>query len=807
VPIISKKLKIPTIIGFIIAGIIVGPHTIGILERDQAIKLLGAIGLLYIMFLSGLEIDLQQFKKNKFHGITFGLITFSIPLFLGIILGLYFFRMNLLNSVLLASMFSSHTLLTYPVVSSSGLVKNKSVTTSIGGTILTDLLALMILAFITGSTKGEINLFFGIKYLIMTLVFILFIFFLVPKITSLFFKNFSNENYMDFVYVIAILFLSGSLAYISGYEPIIGAFLAGLTLNNFIPENSLLMNRIKFFGESLFIPFFLISIGMLVDFGSFIADKHIIFISIGMTVTAVTSKYFASLISGIILRYKKMEILLMYGMSVNQAAATLAAVLIGYQLGLFDKAIISGTILMILVTTIIGAWTTKYSVKKLSDNIDELEDYKSEENERLLIPLKNNNNLNELVNFISLIRNKKSGDPIYPLHIVYENPELDDNILFAEKKLASPVNKISALNIPVVPVIKVDTNVADGVAKASVELRISTIVMAWNKLKFLSFNKTFFGSITDQIIKKTKQMIILTKISNSINICNKIIIVLPELIEKHCSLYKITELISKLAIQLTTKIYLISNKNNSIYFKELLTKNKLNNDIIINPYENIRQFYNNLNNELKLGPNDIFIMVTPRDGQISWQPVLNKIPDKVVSCFPDTNMLIIYPETGKYEEVNYKSDLQNYHDLLLKMDKDDFYFNFKKNDINDALIHIINNKFKKSAYKEQYIKKLILAAEKEAIQLSQNIVLIHEHFDTLKEAKIFFAINRNKFKLNGLAVNPDIVIIIMASKSQPSEKHLLTLTQISKIVQDKEIIKALLKSRKYRDFIDTILLK
>jgi len=339
-PLLAEKIKLPGIIGLIFAGVLIGPHLFGILERDKTIELLSTIGILYIMFLAGLEINLEQVKQNKHYSIVFGLFTFAIPLVIGTASGILFLNMGILAAILLASMFSSHTLLTFPIISRLGLAKNRSVTTTIGGTIITDTLAFVVLAVVLAVNQGELTFFFWLKLIILAIIFVVIVLFILPIVSRWFFRHLASQTGIEeYVFVITVLFISAYLSHLAGLEPIIGAFLAGLSLNSQIPEKSTLMNRIQFVGNSLFIPFFLISVGMLIDPKVFVANLNALKVSLVMVIVAIIAKLIAAYISGKIFKFTKIEMGIIFSMSVNQAAATLAAVTVGYRVGIFDDSI------------------------------------------------------------------------------------------------------------------------------------------------------------------------------------------------------------------------------------------------------------------------------------------------------------------------------------------------------------------------------------------------------------------------------------------------------------------------------------
>lgn len=329
-PLILNKFKIPALLGLIIAGAFIGPNGFNLIERDSNVQVLGTAGLLYILFLAGLEVDMGDFKKNSKKSLIFGMLTFLLPITGGALAGHYILGFSWPASILLGSLFASHTLIIYPLVSKLGLAKLTPVNVSVGGTVITDTLALLVLAVIVAMTTGEITGMFWVRMIISIVIFGLVVMYGFPIIGRWFLKTF-NDSVTQYIFILIMVYLGAVLAEIAGIEGIIGAFLAGLALNRLIPHTSPLMNRIDFVGNAIFIPFFLIGVGMLIDYRAFISTSDTIIVAVVMTTIATVSKYVAAYLSGKIMNFNKDEVLVMFGLSNAQAAATLAAVLVAYN--------------------------------------------------------------------------------------------------------------------------------------------------------------------------------------------------------------------------------------------------------------------------------------------------------------------------------------------------------------------------------------------------------------------------------------------------------------------------------------------
>ena len=353
-PILLRKVRIPSIIGLIISGMIIGPNGLRLIgektmESEGSIKLFSTIGLLYIMFIAGLELDLNQFRKYLNKSITFGILTFSLPLFLGYPICYYVLHLNPMASLLTASMFATHTLVAYPIISKYGLSKHSSVAITVGGTILTDTAVLIILAIITSSTKGNLDFAFWVRLVTSLSIFSFIMFFIIPKIARWFFSKLDSEKTSQYIFVLSVVFFSAFLAEMAGVEHIIGAFVAGLVLNRLIPNNSILMNRVDFIGNSLFIPFFLIFVGMVVNYRAFFQGTWPLIIAAVLTSFAIFSKWLAAYVTQIIFKLSKIERQIIFGLSTSHAAATLAIIMVGYDggNGILSINIVNGTVLLI----------------------------------------------------------------------------------------------------------------------------------------------------------------------------------------------------------------------------------------------------------------------------------------------------------------------------------------------------------------------------------------------------------------------------------------------------------------------------
>jgi len=404
-PLISKRMRIPGIIGLLVAGILIGPKGFNLISKESGIALFGTVGLLYLMFIAALEINLRDFRRFKSHSITFGAFTFFLPLILGFLVTHYIFKLPLYSAILYSSIFSTHTLISYPIVVKYGVSRHKTTAITVGGTIITDTGVLLLLTIISSLVGNETKWYFFIELIIRFTIFSLIVLYVFPKISKWFLRNLHGDHGLQYVSILFLVFLAALLAQLLKIEPLIGAFFAGLALNKLIPHTSPLMNRIMFIGQNLFIPFFIISIGMLIDLSLFFTDYQSLIFSISILILAIFTKYIAAVAVGRLYKYTVAEQNLIFGLSASHAAATIAVVVVGNRIGLFDESIMNSTIVLIFVSCMVSSFVTERAAQKVSIQVDDKKpNAGSSKIDRILVPISNPTTLSHLLDFSIVLK-------------------------------------------------------------------------------------------------------------------------------------------------------------------------------------------------------------------------------------------------------------------------------------------------------------------------------------------------------------------------------------------------------------------
>src|SRR5690554_1070336 len=629
-PVLLRKINIPGIIGLIIAGIAIGPYGFHVLANDSAIEMFSTIGLLYIMFIAGLELDLNEFKSNRNKSLVFGLFTFSIPLAIGFPVMYYLLEYDFNASLLTASMFATHTLVAYPIVSKMGISKNPAVAVTVGGTILTDTAVLIILAVIIGNAEGDLNQEFWIRLAISLAIFGVIMFMIIPRIAKWFFRKLESEKHSHYIFVLAVVFFAAFLAEAAGVESIIGAFIAGLALNKLIPSSSALMNRIEFLGNSLFIPFFLISVGMLVDVSVIFSGVGAWIIAGTLTAVAIFSKWLAAFFTQIAFKFSKAQRQLIFGLSSAHAAATLAVILVGYNvildydefgepIRLLDDNILNGTIILILITSVVATFATEKSSKKIllqtEEKLENSEEPSTASNEHILLPIADVTNFEKLLEFAILIKDKKSVQPVSLLTVIPNNEESEANILKARNKLDAFVKEASATETSINVLTTIDQDTNNGITRISKETMVDIVIVGWPRIK--NNIKKFTGDQKDSLINSTVKTVFICKVERPLPVHKKMVLLVPPQADKEKGFIIWVDKIAKLAQELSINIEIYCDeyvqKNIELAYKALELTATINYTNFVD-WEDFLILSRNIHND------DVIVTVSARKGASSYNP-------------------------------------------------------------------------------------------------------------------------------------------------------------------------------------------
>ena len=640
-PLLLRRLKIPHIIGMILAGMVVGPYGFNILERDASFQIFGQVGILYLMFLAGVEIDMFNLKQNLRKGVLFGLISFTIPMVGGLLLTHYILNTSWLTSTLIASMYASHTLISYPITARFGLTNSRSAVISICGTVVAVLLALVVLAEVVAVQEHGVFQWFRILRLFgLLIVYCGALYYLVPIMTRRFFKS-VNEPVTQYIYVMAVMLLASLLAQLIGLEAILGAFLAGLVLNRYIPKRSALMNRIEFVGNAVFIPYFLIGVGMLININVILKGWNVAWIALNMIVVALVCKWLAVYIAQRLYGFDKVERMLMFGLTSGKAAATIAATMVGYQYGLISEDVMNGAVLMILGCCAIASIATERAAMKLRMGLAE-EKLKHEtgskrSNARQLVAVANPLTAEGIMKIAIYMRHPKNKLPLTALYV--RNNDDPANIAMGKNALQTAVKVASAVDVKVDDVERYDINIATGLVNVLKEKNCTDIIIGLHRKS--NIVDTFYGSMIEQLLRATNKSIIMSRCFIPVNTVTRIVVVVPPKAEFETGFRQWVIRIGNLATQVGCKAIFIAYKETIPYIQGVLTAEKYT---ISHEYREMETWDDFIMLSNRIHDDDLLVVIGARRTSISFSSDMEAMPTFLSRYFANHNIMIIYPE-------------------------------------------------------------------------------------------------------------------------------------------------------------------
>jgi len=638
-PVLFRKFRIPGILGLIISGIIIGPTGFNIIEKSHAMDLFATIGMLFLMFIAGLDLDQQQFSRTKYKSILFGFLTYTIPFGMGLPVCYYLLDYNLISSLMISNMFATHTMVSYPVVTRLGLTRNEAVAVATGGTVITDTLVLLVLAAITGTETGGSG--FGLygTLFVSFILFLLFMVYVIPPVSRWAFRRLEDDNYSQFIFVAFMVFVCAILAMATRLEPIIGAFAAGFVLNRLIPAESILRNRIDFTGNALFIPFFLISVGMIVDLRIIFAGPMAIIIAAVLTTVALAGKYAASEIASRILRFTTDQRRLLFGLTSSHAAAILAVIMVGYRIGIVDENVVNGTIILILITCLVSSVVTESAGRKivLGGN-GSTNQYVDQIQETIIVSLSNPQSMERLLDLALALKRKNHSNPLYGLFVVDDDETANERLALARSTLERAGDRALASERKIETLFTIDNNVPAGIKRVAREKSATDIIVGISgKPNLVDF---LIGRSLEHLITNSLQNIYVFNPVNPLNLYKKVHLLLPPYAEKELSFIHILNKVIALAEGNTIPIDSYSYFRSTFPVEKYLKK--IRSRVVHKSYSYTGEKELLVTKQI-IGNDDLLVVVSPQRGSISYRSTYETFLKRILKDNKENGYLIIYP--------------------------------------------------------------------------------------------------------------------------------------------------------------------
>ncbi len=640
-PLVLSRLRIPHVIGLIVAGVVVGPHGFNLLARDMSFEVFGQVGILYLMFLAGIEIDMYHLRKNLRKGMTFGLFTFIIPLILGALVAMAALRMHFLEATLLASMFAAHTLIAYPIVTRFGVTKSPAVVIAIAGTIVTVLGSLIVLAGVLGVYRdGSVaSLIPVLCYLALYCVGLIYIY---PRVTRYFFKHYS-DGIAQFIYVMVMVFGAAALASFIGLEGVFGAFFAGLVLNRFIPARSPLMGRLEFVGNAIFIPYFLIGVGMLIDLHVVMDGWTTLYTAAVMSAVAMLSKWIAAWVTQKVYRLTPVDRSIMYQLSNAHTAVALAVVMIGYEMHLFDVTVLNGTVVMILVTCTVSSFGTERAASRLKVQLLEQADEDSVKDDatphpRTLVAISNPLTAPSIVDLALSMRfpdTSVAGD-LYALHVRNDNSASSKAI--GRNSLDVAERAASAVETNLTAIERFDLNFITGVLNTMEERDITELVLGIHRRT--SIIDSFLGEKIEQLLRSTNRMVVMSRCFIPLATVTRILVAVPKKAQFETGFRRWVQAVGNLGRQVGCRVEFWCEDSTAPLIRTVITQSKLG---IRMSFSTVASYDDFVIKSSEINDDDLLIVVSARRSSVSFDSDMDAVPEYLQKYLAGNNLIVIYP--------------------------------------------------------------------------------------------------------------------------------------------------------------------
>ncbi|MCI6686952.1 MAG: cation:proton antiporter [Prevotella sp.] len=645
-PIVMGKLRIPHIIGMVLAGVAVGQYGLNILVRDDSFELFGKVGLYYIMFLASLEMDIEGVRRNKGRFGVFGLLTFAVPSVMTYVACITVLHYSVLASLLLGCIMASNTLIAYPIVGRYGLQRKPSVTLSVGSSMISLLMALVSLAAIVASYGGNTGVMFWLLFVGKFVGYCVLMALLIPRLARWFLRRYSDAV-MQFIFVMSMLFMSAALSEAVGLEGIFGAFVAGLILNRFIPHVSPLMNRIEFIGNALFIPYFLIGVGMLINLRLLFAGGGIVGVVIMIVVFGTVGKAVAAYLASWLFRLPVSSGNMMFGLTSAHAAGAIAMLMVGMKMEvepgvpLVTDDMLNGVVIMILFTCIISTIVTERSAQQITLRDKEMPEDSTASNseEKVLIPMKYPEYAQRLVNLAMMMRNPKNNTQFVGLNVVYDDDDMLRNQEQGQRLLERMAQYSAATDIHMQTQVRVAANIANGIRHAYKEFRATEILIGMHMHPEVS--QKFWGEFHQSLFNGLNSQIIMARLTQPLTTIRRIQVAVPSRAQFEPGFYRWLERLCRLGSNLEC--------HTEFFGREDVLP--LIENYVLSRHHDMRVSYTKMahwaempNLAASISPDNLFVVVTARKGTVSYKNALEFLPDEITRHFSGTNIMIIFPD-------------------------------------------------------------------------------------------------------------------------------------------------------------------
>lgn len=640
-PIFLRRLRIPHIIGLMLAGMIIGPYGFHVIDRDRSFEIFGQVGIYYIMFLAALELDMGSVEKYGRKGLQFGMLTFLIPLVLGIVTSHYLLSFPINTSILLGCLFASHTLVAYPIVGRYGLGRHRSVVISVVATAIAIFLALLIVTITVNQLNPDTDSTFWLLIFVKCLLYGLFVIMVFPRIGRWFLRRY-DDSVMQYIFILSLVFFSAALAELVGLEGLLGAFLAGLVVNRLIPRTSPLMNRIEFVGNALFIPYFLIGVGMIIDVGVLLTDAHTMWIVFVMVATATLSKWLAAEAMTLMSGERQDNSMLMFGLTNAHAAGALAIVMIGTdpRVNLMDNVVLNGTVMLILFSCIISSLATNYGARRMVLRDSQLNENRGSYHGKCLVTYSKEDNVDSMTQLAILIRNPYLPESLIGLTVSFDDEKGKLQHQKASLMLEKAQNVAAAADVNMVTMNRVSTNIASGILHTMTEHDCGEVIVSLTD-NSTDMPKLSLGTVIGNILDGSHREVMALRSIVPPGTLRRTIVAVPQKAEYEVGFYKWLEHICRIGEQIDCHLEFQAHADTLPYIRGYMEQKH---SYLRSEYHEMERWSQILQLASRATEDHLFVFVTARPGFISYQSSFDNLPLIIHRHFSRTSVMLLFPD-------------------------------------------------------------------------------------------------------------------------------------------------------------------
>ena len=784
-PLLFERFRIPGLVGLIALGAVAGPSVTGLLERDATFVLLGTFGLLYLMFMAGVTLDLAEFARQRTQAVAFGLLSFALPMSMALLIAPGVLGYGIPAAALLGSIVGSHTLLALPLAGRLGISKNRALVIATGATLVTDILSLLVLAVVQGISGGDAGPGFWLAFAAKAAVWGAVVMLGLPRAARAFFRRVRREDDAAFAFLLAAVFLAAWTAGLAGLAPIIGAFLAGIALNRLIPKSSPLMTRLRFVGDAFLIPFFLVSVGLLVDV-RVLGSLEVWGLALLFTGVVVFGKGGAALLGIPLFKFSRPEGLTVAGLTFPQAAATLAVTLIGFDIGLFSQTVVNAVVLVIVLTCLIGpslvqAFGRRVALAEASRPYEP-----ASAPERILIPLANPDTAEDLMELALLLRSPDSEEPVYPIAVARGGHDEAAHVAEAEQIMERAVLHATAASVPATPTVRIDDNAVAGLVRGAREIRASEIVAGWNGER--TPGSLVFGQVIDGVLADSRAMVVVARLAAPLAAAKRMVVLVPPLVYREVGFARAARALKVLAAQKGLKMVVLAEAGEADEVEERFRSARPEAALSVEPLDSWRTATRALDGLAKEG--DVLVMMGVRNGAVAWRPSLQRLPRVLARRHPDLDLLlVILSEAEAVSMLANAVDGDGHDDLVLPPEH--VALGLEPAEPEALLRQTLLRGFPDHPATAAALAARLHAVPGDAPEVMPGVVFYHAHVPEVVEPHVFIGVCPEGALVPGAGQPARVLLVLLAHDECPSEEYLRHLAVTAQLVRSEETVEAL----------------